>query len=183
MQRLRITSALALALALAALPLGAKENRSARTPDEMFALDLDGKRLGHTVYGGGYASFDAGGVTGENSYWVFAQGIGPLSFGRWYADVRIPFSPNPFDFRALYSVDCVEVDRGTREAWIDGTIIDSNVPANIGRRAFLYLQDGGGIGGADFHAITPLAEGVNCRQRPEPDFREQAQSGNYYVER
>jgi hypothetical protein len=150
---------------------------------EMSGIEIESKLFGHTVFGGGYADFTSGGAPGANSYWVFAQGIGRLGFGRWYADVRIGFTPTPYDFRALYSVDCIEVDRSTREAWIDGTVLDSNRPANIGRRAFLYIKDGGGIPGADFHAITPLAAGVDCRQRPQPNFREQTESGNFYVER
>ena len=151
--------------------------------EELAGINLDSKLFGHSVFGGGYADFSAGGAPGENSYWVFAQGIGRFAFGRWYADVFIDFPTNDYDFRAMYSVDCIEVDRRTREAWIDGTVIESNKPANIGVRAFLYIKDGGGIGGEDFHAITPLAAGVDCRQRPRPNFMERAQSGNYYVER
>lgn len=149
---------------------------------ELSGIDIESRLFGHTVFGGGYADFTVGTAPGQNSYWVYAQGIGRFAFGRWYADVRIGFT-TPYDFRALYSVDCVEVDRTTKEAWIDGTVIQTNSPTSLGRRAFLYIKDGGGITGADFHAITPLAAGVDCRQRPAPNFMEQAESGNYYVER
>lgn len=183
MRMITAIPALAAALVLASPVVAADRPARLDNAAEMAGIELDKRLTGHTVFGGGYAAFDAGGSPGENSYWVFAQGIGRFAFGRWYADVFIDFGGFQFDFRALYTVDCVEVDRNTKEAWIDGTIIESNDPDNLGGRAFLYIKDGGGIDGADFHAITPLAEGVNCRQRPAPDFMEQAQSGNYYIER
>jgi hypothetical protein len=136
------------------------------------------------VTGGGYAAFDAGGSPGDNLYWVSSFGGPRLNRGLWYADVFIDFpGSGDFDFEALYQTDCVFVDRHTREAWIDGTIIQSNDPANLGLRATLYINDGG-PGGDDFHGITPLAADAprdQCRTRPEPDFRERAQSGNYLI--
>ncbi len=181
--------ALAMTIALAAAADASAQERPAPAAaaldhaDEMAGIDLDSKLFGHSVFGGGYADFVSSGAPGENSYWVFAQGLGRFAFGRWYADVFIDFGNFQYDFRALYSVDCIEVNRATREAWIDGTVIESNLPTSVGRRAFLYIKDGGGIGGDDFHAITPLVEGVKCTQRPQPNFMERAQSGNYYIER
>lgn len=136
-----------------------------------------------TVTGGGYAVFDAGGAPGDNLYWVSAAGGPRVNHGLWYADVFIGFPGGDFDFEALYKVDCLFVSRHTGEAWIDGTVTQSNDPDNVGVRATLYVQDGG-PGGDDFHGITPLAADAprdNCRTRPEPDFRERAQSGNYIV--
>lgn len=134
------------------------------------------------VTGAGYATFDAGGSPGDNLYWVSAVGgPGKVNRGLWYADVFIGFPSGAFDFEALYTVDCMFVDRRTKEAWIDGTIIESNSPARIGLKATLYLKDGG-PGGEDQHGITPLEPGgPTCDERPEPAFRETAQSGNYII--
>lgn len=144
----------------------------------------DKKLAGYgVVTGGGYATFDAGGAPGDNLYWVSVVGGPRANTGLWAADVFIDFPTNDYDFEALYRTDCVFVSRQTGEAWIDGTIIESNNPNNLGVRATLYIQDGGS-GGDDFHGITPLAASAprdNCRTRPEPNFRERAQSGSYIV--
>lgn len=159
---------LAVSLALLSSPAGAQDKNA-------FGYGV--------VTGGGYAAFDAGGSPGDNLYWVSAVGGPRHNTGLWYADVFIDFPGNDFNFEALYKVDCMFVDRRTKEAWVDGTVIESNNPANVGVRATLYIQDGG-PGGDDFHGITPLSTTAprdNCRQRPEADFRERAQSGNYIV--
>src|SRR5690606_19609207 len=145
MRKLHHTSVLAAALALACgVGLATAGDGDG---GKSHAGDLaDAKFLGHKVIGGGYAAFESDGAPGDNSYWVFAQGIGRWSTGRWYADVYIDYGGFQFDFEALYTVDCLEVDRTTREAWIGGTIIESNDPANVGNRAFLYVRDGGSDG-------------------------------------
>lgn len=139
------------------------------------------------VVGGGYAAFESNGAPGDNSYWVFAkEKANGRPTGQWYADVVIEFPGFTFIFDALYSVDCIEVDDATGTAWIDGTVIESPNPDDIGVRATLWIRDGSAsAGGVDMHAITPIAEGseVNCKQRPEPDFMEAVQSGNYFVGR
>jgi len=141
----------------------------------------------NSVVGGGYDSFTAsnGPGDGDESFWVSAQGLGRYAIGRWYADVYIKRADGSiFDFEALYTVNCVEVNRVTKESWIIGTVIESNNPAVIGVRALLYIKDGGGAGThSDLHSITPLIDrpDVNCQQRPMPDFRAPVRSGDYIV--
>jgi hypothetical protein len=138
------------------------------------------------VIGGGYAAFESNGAPGENSYWVFARERpnGEPS-GEWYADVVIHFPGFTWVFKALYSVDCLEVDHLSNTAWIEGTVIDSPDPSNLGVRAFLWLRDGDDVAGVpDQHSITPIAAGsnFNCHDRPAPDFMESISSGNYIIQ-
>jgi len=137
------------------------------------------------VIGGGYASFESNGAPGENSYWVFAQEKpNGQPMGQWYADVVIEFPGFTWVFKALYSVDCLEVDHATKTAWIEGTVIDSPDPGNIGIRAFLWIRDGNDVAGVpDQHSITPIPAGssFNCHDRPAPDFMESVMSGNYII--
>lgn len=139
------------------------------------------------IVGGGYAAFESNGSPGDNSYWVFAREKRNGSpAGQWYADVLIEFPGFTYSFEALYSVDCIEVDYTTGTAWIDGTVIDSPDPDNIGLRAFLWIRDGSFTpNGKDAHAITPIPDGseIHCKQRPEPDFMESITSGNYIIKR
>lgn len=147
----------------------------------LLSLGVQASHPRGSVIGGGYAAFDVDGAPGDNLYWVFARGgPGRSERGRWYADVFIDFGGFQFDFEALYTVDCLLIDGETGEAWVEGTIIESNDDANLGNRAFLYVLDGG-PGGQDFHAITPLADDVTCDDRPEPDFMEATQSGDYRI--
>ncbi len=136
------------------------------------------------VIGGGYAAFVSNGSPGDNSYWVFArQKPNGQPAGRWYADVVIDFPGFLYEFQALYSVDCLEIDRATNTAWIDGTVIESPNPNEIGLRAFLWIKDGSPTGDRDQHAITPIPANstTTCRDRPAPDFMESITSGDYRV--
>ncbi len=141
-------------------------------------------QLDHVI-GGGYAAFQSGGVSGENSYWVFArERPNGQPTGEWYADVVIEFPDFTWVFKALYSVECLEVDHVNNTAWIEGTVIDSPDPANIGVRAFLWIRDGDDVAGVpDQHAITPIPAGssFDCHDRPAPDFMESISSGNYMI--
>ncbi|WP_420454299.1 hypothetical protein [Rubrivirga sp.] len=138
----------------------------------------------HKAVGSGYADFVLdGGAEGENRYWTSAHRDpnGRLR-GTWRADVYIDFGSFVFDFEATYTVDCLEVDPDTREAWVEGTVFRANDPEFLGRRAFLYLKDGG-PGGQDLHALTPLDDpDVRCTDRPAPDFMEEVERGNYVVQ-
>ena len=142
-----------------------------------------GKRFKHFAIGTGYADFVLDdGSEGDNRYWTaaFLDRKGQPQ-GFWAADVYIDFGGFVFDFEVIYTVDCLEIDRTTREAWIEGVVIRANDPEFLGRRAFLYVKDGGPRG-EDLHAITPLNDPeVTCADRPEPDFREAVERGNYIV--
>lgn len=136
------------------------------------------------VIGGGYAAFVSDGAPGDNSYWVFArEKPNGRPVGRWYADVVIHFPGFTWTFEALYSVDCLEVDSSTHTAWVEGTVIDSPNPDELGVRAFLWIKDGAADGVPDQHAITPIPAGspITCHDRPAPDFMEAISSGNYMV--
>ncbi|WP_420454301.1 hypothetical protein [Rubrivirga sp.] len=140
----------------------------------------------HSVIGSGYADFDDDGQggAGDNLYFVDATvDSDGQTAGTWRADVFIDYGGGTvFDFEALYSVDCLEVDATTKEAWVEGVVFEANDPEFLGRRAFLYVRDGD-PGGDDLHAITPFRDdAVTCADRPAPDFMETVESGDYSVE-
>lgn len=183
---LSLLGALAAGAALAACdsaaPVESAAGSAARpVQDVSTAAGLTGE---HRAVGSGYADFVLDdGSEGENRYFSNAR-VAPdgTTQGGWRADVYIDFGGFIFDFEVLYTVDCLEVDPVTREAWVEGTVFEANDPEFLGQRAFLYIQDGG-PGGDDYHAITPLEDaGVTCADRPEPDFRELVERGSYVVE-
>ena len=136
------------------------------------------------VIGSGYADFvTSDGGVGDNRYWVDAYLVGEDSIrGVWRADVLIDYGGFVFDFEATYSVDCLEIDMDTREAWVEGVVFKANSDEYLDRRAFLYVKDGG-PGGTDLQSITPVKDpAVTCTDRPEPDFTEEVESGDYVIE-
>jgi hypothetical protein len=168
--------AVGLAAAAVALPLSVFGSMSA-------GQDLEAvSRHRFIVAGFGQNEFEESGNPGV---WSHAFAVRTLPNGRGAGTVRvellIEYPEGALDIEYTSDVDCVEIDRRTGEAWIGGTIIDTNVPDLLNVYVVDYAQNGGKNGDRHGDFLVDPGSGVTCHDRPAPYFFDPVTRGNIYI--
>jgi hypothetical protein len=161
--------------------MSAGENLEAASPGGSSEHELIGRNR-FIIAGFGQNEFDESGNPGV---WSHAFAVKTLPNGRGAGTVRVEllivYPEGPLDIEYTSDVDCVEIDRRTGEAWIGGTIIDTNVPDLLNVYVVDYAQNGGKNGDRHGDFLVEPDSGVTCHDRPSPYSNDPVTRGNIYI--